>query len=165
MDKISQAQEKFSLLDSVPLGVCVLQSDQVVLFWNSCLEEWTKIPRRQVIGTCIGEHFPHFNQPQYANRLQQIYQGGPPTIFSSQLHKYIIPSPLPQGKYRIQHTTVTSVPALDGVGFYAVLSIQDVTDLTYRVQEYRNMRDRALAEAEETPTRPRSSRSGESCQR
>ncbi len=149
MDKISQAQEKFSLLDHVPLGVCILQSDLVVLFWNCCLEEWTQIPKSKILGTCIHEHFPHFNQPKYANRLQQIFQGGPPTVFSSQLHQYIIPAPLPQGKYRIQHTTVTSVPAFDGVGFYALLSIQDVTDLTFRVQEYRNMRDRALAEAEE----------------
>ncbi len=149
MDKVSQAQEKFSLLDRVPIGICVLQSDRVVLFWNCCLEEWTKIPRSKILGTCISEHFPHFNQPQYAKRLYQIFQGGPPTIFSSQLHKHIIPAPLPQGRWRIQHTTVTAVPALDGEEFYALLSIQDVTDLTFRVQEYRNMRDLALAEAQE----------------
>lgn len=149
MDEIIQAQEKFSLLDQVPLGICVLQSNQVVLFWNCCLEEWTKIPRKQILGTGINEHFPHFNQPQYAQRLQQIFQGGPPTIFSSQLHKYIIPAPLPQGRSRIQHTTVTAVPTPDGNGFLALLSIQDVTDLTFRVQEYRHMRDQALAEAQQ----------------
>lgn len=149
MDKVSQVREKFSLLDRVPIGTCVLQSDRVVLFWNCCLEEWTKIPRSKILGTCISEHFPHFNQPQYAKRLYQIFQGGPPTIFSSQLHKHIIPAPLPQGRWRIQHTTVTAVPALDGEEFYALLSIQDVTDLTFRVQEYRNMRDLALAEAQD----------------
>ncbi|WP_390691891.1 ATP-binding response regulator [Aetokthonos hydrillicola] len=147
--KISQAQEKYSLLDSVPLGMCIIQSDQIVLFWNSCLEQWTKIPRSKILGSSITEHFPHFNQPLYADRLHQIFQGGPPTIFSSQLHKYIIPSPSPHGSYRIQHTTVTSVPAFDGVGFYALFSIQDVTDLTFWVKEYRSMRDQALVQAEE----------------
>lgn len=149
MDKIAKAQDQFSLLDRVPIGVCVLQSDKTVLFWNGCLEQWTKIPRNKILGTDITEHFPHLNQPKYANRLHQIFQGGPPTIFSSQLHKYLIPSPLPHGQWRIQHTTVTSVPAFNGDGFYALLSIQDVTDLTCQVQDYRNLRDQALAEVKE----------------
>jgi signal transduction histidine kinase/CheY-like chemotaxis protein len=149
MNIVEQAQQQFGLLDKITLGAFVLQSDHIVLFWNSCLEQWTKIPRGQILGVSILKYFPHLNEPRYANRLQQIFQGGPPTIFSSQLHKYVIPVPLPQGKYRIQHTTVTAVPAYDGDGFYALFSIQDVTDLTFRVQEYKNLRDQALAEAEE----------------
>ncbi|MBE9205336.1 response regulator [Nostoc sp. LEGE 06077] len=149
MNKIEQAQEKFSLLDQIPLGAFVLHTDHTVLFWNCCLEEWTKILRNKILGSSIDDYFPHLNQPRYAIRLKQIFEGGPPTIFSSQLHKYVIPVPLPQDKYRIQHTTVTGVPALDGEGFYALFSIQDVTDLTFRVQEYKNLRDQALAVAEE----------------
>jgi signal transduction histidine kinase/ActR/RegA family two-component response regulator len=149
MDILSQAHEKFGVLDQIPLGICVLQSDQVVLFWNAQLEEWTKIPRSEILGTPIHQRFPHFNQPQYIHRLSPIFEGGPPTIFSSQLHKFVIPAPLPQGKQRIQHTTVTAVPALEGKGFYALFSIEDVTDVSFRVQEYRKMRDQALIEAEE----------------
>ncbi|MEH2419938.1 MAG: ATP-binding protein [Nostoc sp.] len=149
MNIIEQAQEKFSLLDKIPLGAFVLQSDYIVIFWNCCLEEWTKIPRSKILGTSIQEYFPHLNQPRYASRLRQVFQGGPPTIFSSQLHKYIIPVPISQDKYRIQHTTVTAVPALDGNRFYALFSIEDFTDLTFRVQEYKNLRDQALAIAEE----------------
>ncbi|MUG95275.1 response regulator [Scytonema sp. UIC 10036] len=148
-NEVEQAQEKFSLLDRIPLGNFVLHSDRTVLFWNCCLEEWTKIPRSKILGNSIYDYFPHLNQPRYASRLHQIFEGGPPTIFSSQLHKYVIPVPVAQDKYRIQHTTVTAVPALDGDGFYALFSIQDVTDLTFRVQEYRNLRDRALAVAKE----------------
>ncbi|MGL4619735.1 ATP-binding protein [Chroococcidiopsis sp.] len=149
MKQLQQAQQNFRILDQVPLGACILRSDLTILFWNSCLEEWTKLSRTEMLGTCIGDRYPHFHQTQYANRLQQIFQGGPPTIFSSQLHKHVIPASLPQGQMRIQHTTVTSLPALEGDEFYALLSIQDVTDLTFRVQEYRQMRDRALA-AQET---------------
>jgi len=148
-EKLTEAQNRFSVLDRVPIGVCALQSDGVVLFWNTCLEDWTKILRQQILGTQITEHFPNLARPTYSSRLQQIFQGGPPTIFSAQLHKYVIPAPLPQGRWRIQHTTVTSVPAFDGNGFYALLSIQDVTDLTNRVQEYRQLRDRALTEVQE----------------
>ncbi|MDZ8187408.1 MAG: ATP-binding protein [Nostoc sp. ChiSLP02] len=149
MNIIEQAQEKFSLLDKIPLGAFVLQSNYIVLFWNSCLEEWTKISRSKILGTSIYEYFSHLNQPRYTSRLRQIFEGGPPAIFSSQLHKYIIPVPLSEDRYRIQHTTVSSVSAFDGDGFYALFSIEDFTDLTFRVQEYKNLRDQALAIAEE----------------
>ncbi len=149
VEKVTEAQNRFSLLDRIPIGVCVIQCDGAILFWNICLEDWTRIPREQILGTQITEHFPHLARPIYASRLQQIFQGGPPAIFSAQLHRYVIPAALPQGRWRIQHTTVTSVPAFDGEGFYALLSIQDVTDLTNRVQEYRELRDRALTEVQE----------------
>lgn len=149
MNIIEKAHEQFRLLDKIPLGAFVLQSDYIVLFWNCCLEEWTKISRSQILGSSIQEYFPHLNQPRYTSRLDQIFQGGPPAIFSSQLHKYIIPIPLSQNKYRIQQTTVTAVPAMDGNRFYALFSIEDFTDLTFRVQEYKNLRDQALAVAEE----------------
>lgn len=143
------AQEQFSLLNQVPLGICVLRGDYVVLFWNQCLEEWTRIPRERIIGQAIYEFFPHFQNARYSSRLNSIFEGGPPTVFSSQLHPHLIPAPLPAGWNRTQHTTVTAIPAIGEDGFYAMLSIQDVTDLTFRVQEYRQMRDHAIAEAAE----------------
>lgn len=147
MNHSLQTQASFTLLDQIPLGACVLRSDQTVMFWNSCLEQWTKISRQAIVGRAIADFFPHFDQPIYKHRLQPIFEGGPPTIFSSQLHKHLIPAPLPQGWNRIQHTTVTAIP--NGDEFYALLSIQDVTDLTFRVQEYRQMRDQAIAEADQ----------------
>ncbi|MCU0552940.1 MAG: PAS domain-containing protein, partial [Leptolyngbya sp. Prado105] len=141
--------DRFNLLDQIPLGICVLRSDYEVVFWNSLLEEWTRILRDRIEGHSICEFFPHFRESLYANRLKPIFAGGPPTIFSSQLHKHILPATFSNGQKRIQHTTVTAVPASEGSGFYAMLSIQDVTDLTFQVQEYRQMRDRAVDEAEE----------------
>lgn len=191
-------EEKFGVLDSVPVGACLLRDDFVVLFWNTCLEDWTKISRSEILGTKITAHFPHLNQLKYATRFQQIFAGGPPTIFSSQIHKHLIPATWQDGQQRIQQTTVTAVPALPaGIGeqeirglirstldlqpdgtfglpeptspvmaaesppsvsrssiwpglnaqsFYALLVIQDVTDLTHRIQAYRTMRDQALEE-------------------
>ncbi|BAZ17517.1 multi-sensor hybrid histidine kinase [Calothrix sp. NIES-4071] len=147
LEIINEAQDKFSHFDLIPLGLCIFKSDYIVIYWNSCLEEWTKIPRELILGTSLTERFPHLNQPQYASRLQQIFNGGPPAIFSSQLHKYTIPAPSTQGKNRIQHTTVTSLSGIDGENSCALMSIQDVTDLTHRLHQYRTMRDLALAEA------------------
>jgi diguanylate cyclase (GGDEF)-like protein/PAS domain S-box-containing protein len=191
-------EEMFGVLDSVPVGACLLRDDFVVLFWNTCLEEWTKIPRSQMVGTKITTHFPHLSQLKYATRFKQIFAGGPPTIFSSLIHKHLIPATCQNGQQQIQQTNVTAVPVLEagvaeqeirdlvrptlelesdgtvGVAeptsavlswesppsaspssiwpginsqsFYALVVIQDVTDLTHRIQAYRTMRDQALEE-------------------
>ena len=148
-DELQRSQTQFALLDQMPLGGCVLRADYAVLFWNGCLEEWTKISRQDILGQSIAKFFPHFDQPTYIRRFQQIFQGGAPTIFSSQFHKHLIPAPLPQGGNRIQHTTITATLAAEKDAFYALLSIQDVTELTAQVQSYRKMRDQAIAESEQ----------------
>ncbi|XWK89847.1 MAG: diguanylate cyclase [Phormidium sp.] len=163
MNDLELAQTEFGILDRVPEGVCILREDFNVVFWNRCLENWTGIPRSEILGKNISIYFPHLYQPKYIFRLQQIFCGGPPTIFSSQLHKSIIPCQLSDGKWRIQHTTVTPVPAVNAqekksekIGdrplqqpFYALFVIEDVTDLTKRIQDYRTMRDQALEEISE----------------
>lgn len=149
MNDIQMAAQEFGVLDRVFEGVCVLREDLTVLFWNRCLEEWTGIFRDNILGTHIYTRFPHLHRRKYSHRLKQIFEGGPPTIFSAELHNSIIPAQLPNGQWRIQHTTVTAVPTPDGAGFHALLVIQDVTDLTKRIQDYRTMRDRALEEIEE----------------
>ncbi|MBW4440155.1 MAG: response regulator [Plectolyngbya sp. WJT66-NPBG17] len=161
-EELEQAQTQFALLDQIPLGNCVLRADNVVLFWNGCLEDWTKIPRRDILGRLIAEFFPHFDQPNYVRRFQQVFQGGAPTIFSSQFHQHLIPAPLPQGGNRIQHTTVTATLAPTGKEFYALLSVQDVTELTTQAQNYRKMRDSAISESEE---RRRAQQSAETANR
>ncbi len=139
---------RYALLDHVPLGVCVLSSALTVRFWNTTLESWTCLPRSEVLGSDLSERFAHLREPMYFQRLQMIFEGGPPTVFSSQLHRHLIPAPLPNGQLRIQHTVVTAIQA-EGAGFDALLSIQDVTDLTRRLEEHRALRHQALREARE----------------
>ncbi len=147
--EIETAAHQFNVLDQVPMGNCVLRSDLVVLYWNRCLENWTHLSKHQILGEKITDHFPHLNHPKYTTRLQQVFTGGPPTVFSSQLHIHLIPAPLADGGLRIQHTTVTAVPSEKDGEYYALLSIQDVTELTQQVHNYRTMKDRAIAEIQE----------------
>ncbi|MGL5833209.1 MAG: ATP-binding protein [Waterburya sp.] len=148
--QLNQAHHQFSLLEQLPLGVCVLNSDLIVLYWNGCLEEWTKIKREDILGEPITGFFEHFQQPRYLNRLRSIFACGAPEIFSSQLHPHLFPAPIHQHDYRVQHTTVTAIPNQENNSeCYALISVQDVSDLTFRVRDYQQMRDRAIAEAQE----------------
>ena len=144
----------FALFDKIPLGLCVLGPGLVVRFWNLCLEEWTGVARGDIVGHPITERFEHLQNPLYGERLQTIFDGGPPTIFSSQLHPHLLPAPLPDGQLRIQHTVVTAIPRETAQGtpecsFDALLSIQDVTDPSRRLEETRRLRDQALQEIQE----------------
>ncbi len=149
MNEVDSAIKEFGILDHVPVGVFVLHRDFIVLFWNRCLEDRTQIQRNSIIGKSIYEFFPSLNHPRYTSRLKDIFDGGPPAVFSSQLHKYIIPSQMRDGNFRVQHTTVTPIGTLHGEGFYALFVIQDVTDLTCRIRDYRVMRDQTLDKLKE----------------
>jgi len=138
------------VLDSIPLGLMKLRDDYTVIFWNRMLEEWTNISRENIIGKKINTVFPAFSEVQYSVRFQNIFSGGPPAIFSSQLHEPLVPSVLRDGTMRSQHTIVTSIPAEnDNNKFDALLSMQDVTELTTQVNDYRKMRDQAEEEVKE----------------
>ena len=149
MEYIEKAAERFSILDHAPIGQFILRQDLVVLFWNRCLEAWTGIARETIVGSNILEHFPHLGTGRYAHRITEIFKGGPPTVFSSQLHKHIIPAGLPGGKFRFQYTVVTSIPVPEGGAFDAMFAIQDVTSLTEAIENHRLALNRAMAETEE----------------
>ena len=136
LEQIEQAQQKFSVLDRVPIGLCVITRDFTVLFWNRTLEQWTKMLKKEIIGTNLKTHFPQLDEPKYQTRLKQVFNNGLPAVFSPQLHQSLIASNLPNGKPRIQNTNVTPIPAIKGEGFYALIAIQDVSEVTHRIQTY-----------------------------
>lgn len=148
-EEIEQAAEKFCTLERVPIGLCVIRQDFTVLFWNRILEQWTKIPKQEIIGTNLKTHFPQIDQPKYHTRLEQVFKNGLPAVFSPQLHQSLISSNQPNGKPRIQSTNVTPIPAIQGGDFYALIAIQDVTELTDRIQSYKQeIQHRLLIEQE-----------------
>lgn len=128
-------------LDYVPSGVAILEKDFEVVFWNRTLESWTQISREDIVGKQIFEFFGHLKSPKYSMRIRNVLAGGPPVIFSSQIHKAILPCELPDTRQRVQQCVVTSKPLEDGT-FQAVISVQDVTDLTNSIATYRSTRTR-----------------------
>ncbi len=136
--------QHFAVLDHLPLGVFVLRSDGIVAEWNRCLEHWTGIARADIVGRPLGDRFESLRQPKYQKRLEAVFKAGAPLILSSQLHGQIIPSVLSDGRLRIQQAMVTALPQSGSTEFWALFAIQDVTDLTHRIQAHSVMRDEAL---------------------
>ncbi|MGB0909921.1 MAG: ATP-binding protein [Nitrospirales bacterium] len=147
--QVMTACSEFGLLDHVPVGTCILSPLLTILHWNRLLEEWSGLSSEVMLNSTLGEHFPHFQLQSFTSRFQDIVDGGPPTIFSSQLHPHFIPCELRGGQRQVQYTTAKGVqiPGVDGI--CVLLVIQDVTTLSLRIQEYREARDQALQEVEE----------------
>ena len=141
MREFEVVAEKFAVLDDVQVGMCLIREDYSVLFWNQCLEMWSGIEKTDILGMDLRKHYPHLGEQNYQRRIDSVFRGGAPVIFSSHLHKYIFPAAMSNGESRIQHTVVTAVPSLDKDSYYALFSIEDVTDLTQRIAEHRKARE------------------------
>ncbi|HCY86426.1 MAG TPA: hypothetical protein DHV36_14920, partial [Desulfobacteraceae bacterium] len=145
----SVVEDDFRLLDNLPVGICVINAAYEIVVWNNCLKTWTKKTIREVGGKTLGQVYPHFLEERYTARIDPILEGGPPAIFSSQLHGRLFPCALPNGKSRILQTTVTHVPKKDGDGFYALFAVTDLTEVSYRIMDYRKVQQKALTELEQ----------------
>jgi PAS domain S-box-containing protein len=132
---------QFTALDYIPMGVLVLKDDLTVVFWNRQLEEWTGIYKKTVLGANICEMFPHLKEPRYSERLESVFTGGPPVVFSSRVHKYLIPAPTRTGAPRTQNAMVTPLPRTSlQSDSLALVTIEDVTELTSKIQENRTLK-------------------------
>jgi diguanylate cyclase (GGDEF)-like protein len=130
MDDIKKTAAQFEILDYSPIGQFVLRKDFVVIFWNKCLEDWSGISKNQIVGTDLATHFPHLGSDKYVERIRKVFHSSQPTVFPSQLNEYFIPSPLPGGKFRIQNTFITRIPAQEEGEYYAFFVIEDETSVT-----------------------------------
>lgn len=134
----------FAPLDAMPVGAFVLDRDYAVRFWNRTMVHWTRVRPGDILGTDVRVRYPDFFDANATDRLATVFRGGPPAVFSAQLHGAVIPCTLPSGAPRLQHAVVTGLRRRDS--FLALFSLQDVTDTHQRIQDYVRMRDQALAQ-------------------
>ena len=140
------ANDRFSDLDHVPIGLAVLDAHLQVLYWNRSLEDWTGLTKGDTLGKPMAELNPEWNNPHYAIRLSVLFAGGPPVVFSPLLHPRIVPQASTSS--RSFHVKATAVPNGQG-GWWAFLSVEDMTILTRRVDELRvlqTQQDRMMRE-------------------
>lgn len=141
--------------DLLPIGVLILRHDLEVIFWNHCLEYWTGIQAEQIVGKNISDHYPQFSSAAILSRLQSVFEDGASTTIAAKTRQQLIPANLPSGKPRIQHTNIVALRREDSPYFDALICIQDVTELTYRIEDFqdeiriRQQTEAALRESEE----------------
>jgi len=140
----------YDVLDHVPIGIFVLDPSMRVVYWNACLEDWTGIRRDEMLGNDVRDRFPRLGERRCAAPLADLFAGGAPAVFSSQLHPHLLDAPLRSGRLRVLHTVAVAVPGGSGKG-HALLALQDVTNLDEAGEALRNARDTATGLAATDP--------------
>ena len=128
--------DEYTLFDHVPLGIIVCSGDQEVRFWNSCMEDWTGISRREISGKPLPFFFPRLSEARYRKRLDLLLEGGPPIIFSYQLNGCLLPHRDTHRMERVQHITATSFLGKDQERL-ALLAVEDRSEVSTRIRSAR----------------------------
>ena len=136
-------------LDSLPVGVCTIQEDYSIIFWNKTIEIWTGMAAEEVIGNTLEKIVPQFASPLEKSRLKVVFEGGGPVILSSRFHPRIFPlrdETQPEGRF--QRITITPCN-LPGGEQQAIIAVEDVTAITEQVLRYRTIKEQIAYELEE----------------
>lgn len=150
MKRKTLTSDKFLLLDYTTIGHFVIDQNYHILFWNRTMETWTQMNRKETLGQNILYLFPNLAKNKYLERLESLFKGGPPVVFSSQIHTFTIPVNLPGGKMQIQQTTVNRIPTSDKEMLSPLIfSIQDMTSVTSALQSQKKAWQAVKTENEE----------------
>ncbi len=137
----------FSSFNYIADGICIIDSTYTIRYWNTQLETMTGILKEELIGKNIELYSSVFTQPRYRMRLEDIFSGGAPVIFSSQLHGILFPGKT-DNYSTIQHIIVTGMPRENSREFFAVFTIKDISELSKKIEDYRAAQQKALEEIE-----------------
>lgn len=146
MNRGSAFFENFRLLDHIPVGVCVLDGGWGIVFWNRCLESWTKQPRAEVMGRTLDSVCSRFDSPGVKRRINTVLGGGAPTVLSARNHGHLFSSS--RGRSRVFQTTVSRVSLPNETGPFALLAVEDVTKLSSKIKDFQKIQKKAEHEIE-----------------
>ena len=129
-------QRRFSDLDHVPVGLTVLDREFRILFWNQAMEQLTGFQKTAAEGHLMSQLNREWILSSYAEQLEPLFKDGSPVIFPSLLHRKIVAER--QEVRRSFQVKATAVPDDEG-GWWALLSVEDVTVLWHQVEELRDL--------------------------
>jgi len=136
-------------LSTLPIGVCLIREDYTIAIWNQTLENWTGIRNEDAIDKVLSEVIPVFSNPLIKDRVEVVFSGGGPVIFSSRFHPRIFPLLTDtQNEGRVQRITISPFELPDGQA-RAMIAVEDVTAITEQVLRYRQIKDQVQFELEE----------------
>ena len=141
-------ESKFNLYDYIPSGICIIDNSLTIIFINYTFSERFNVSKKETVGIKLDEIFPSFNS-RYKQRIETVFEYGTPVILSSQLHKNLFKQKNTDkiSKF-IYNTTITLLPITNESSkeVFAILSLEDVTELTKKINDYRLMKDKTLEE-------------------
>jgi len=122
------------ILETVNIGLVILDKDLRVRYWNRWMESHSGISEDKIIGTPIFDFFPSLNTPKFLRSCKSVLAFGNFSFFSQKLHHFLFPfkpdtsfesrfthmqQSCTMGPMRGENNAITSI----------YLTIQDMTEL------------------------------------
>ncbi|MCA9470648.1 MAG: PAS domain S-box protein [Nitrospirales bacterium] len=120
---------QYQSFDYLPDGICIIQKNWLIRYWNLTLQEWTGLSKASVENKSLPSLFPHLVRTQWISRLSPLFQGGSPVTFEPGLAPPIFPSLLSGGQPRIQHTIAKAIRTSDDQEWEILITTRDVSGL------------------------------------
>lgn len=130
---------QYSLLDSVSIGICIIDKEYIIQFWNEYMEQYTGFTKDEITGKLIFDVFPAFQNDIYKSRIKEIFNGWPPVIFSSRLHTPVFLSKDIYNPKKYQDIIVIPIYSDDTAINHVLITINDVTNLTNKLEEQKQL--------------------------
>ncbi|OGS91927.1 MAG: hypothetical protein A2Z95_03355 [Gallionellales bacterium GWA2_60_18] len=120
-----------SLVDTLPLGVLLVDGELRICGWNQWMVQKTGIPAQQAQGKTLQELFPDFCSERLLSAIELCIKHKSPQLISQTLNRYVIPIPVAFESHDLtlmqQKVNVAPLTGNNGEAL-AVVSINDVTE-------------------------------------
>jgi PAS domain S-box-containing protein len=140
-------KELFFALDYLPEGYFIIDENYKVIYWNKPIENLTGIEKKDILNRLLFEIFPNFNKDLYKSRINPVFKGGPPVVFSAKLHKNLFSRSNIDSELYYQ-LTISSL-RIGEDKFNALFAIENRSEVYSQINELISLRDKALDEINE----------------
>lgn len=142
MNELSQ------ILDTVNIGIVVLDRELTVKYWNRWMESHSGISSQKIIGASIFDFFPTLKNQKFLRGCKSVLAFGNFSFFSQKLHRFLFPFKLDSSfesrfEQMQQSCSMGPLRGEDNTVTALYLTVQDVTELAsyeHRLLEM-NMKD------------------------
>jgi PAS domain S-box-containing protein len=76
LDQVIGSELTATLLESIDIGVYVVDDDYNILFWNSFMEKYTGRSRTDVLGMNLFEYFSHLKDTGWPDNYNRVFEEG-----------------------------------------------------------------------------------------
>jgi len=128
-------EQQFDLL---PIGICVIDHDHIIIKWNAVLTSWTGISTDRAVGSKLMDHYPNLLSARFLPRIQEVFKSGQPALFAPSTTHPFLPDPNQSVLLK------TLISSLGGQGQFAQICLTDVTSQYSQIQDLRKEKEQHL---------------------
>ena len=123
----------FPVLENLPLGICLLNSNWTVVFWNSRIERLSSVNQSEIVGKDIRDVFPQFRSEYIQFQIASLMAGQiSSAVFSPLLHGSLFTRDEAQAYHAVTIATFDELPD-EETGL--VISVDDLTPMYNRTKK------------------------------